>query len=83
MTDNGYVSADHSGFLPLYSTVTSLLKSTDDWHNGLDLEKLVDVVFIGLKKAFDTFDHGILCKKLDYYGIQGRGLACKERWVSK
>ena len=30
---------------------------------------------IDLKKVFDTVDHGILCKKLEYYGIQERQLA--------
>ena len=28
-----------------------------DWYNGLDLGKLVVLVFIDLKKAFDTVDH--------------------------
>ena len=62
MNDNGYFSLEQSGFLRLLSTVTRLLKNTDDWYNGLDLEKLVGVVFIELKNAFDTVDHDILCK---------------------
>ena len=75
MYDNGLFSSEQSGFLRLHSTVTSLLKNTDDWYNGLDLGKLVGLVFIDLKKAFDTVDHDILCKKLEYYGIQERQLA--------
>ena len=35
----------------------------------LDLGKLVGLVLIDLKKAFDTVDHEVLCKKLVTYGI--------------
>ena len=75
MNDNSYFSPEQSGFLHLHSTVTCLLKNTDDWYNGLDLGKLVGVVFIDLKKAFDTVAHDILCRKLEYYGIQQQQLA--------
>ena len=59
----------------LHSAVTCLLKNTDDWYNGLELGKLVGLVFLDLKKEFDTVDHDILCKKLKCYGIQERHLA--------
>ena len=45
---NFQFSNDQSGFLGLRSTVTSLLKNTDDWYNGLDLGKFVGLVFISL-----------------------------------
>ena len=75
MDKNGQFSNDQSGFLRLRSTATCLLKNTDDWYNGLDLGKLVGLVFIDLKKAFDTVDHDILCKKLAHYGVQHRELS--------
>ena len=82
MNDNGYFSLEQSGFLRLHSTVTCLLKNTDDWYNGLDLGKLVGVVFIDLTKAFDTVDHDILCRKLEYHGIQQQQLAWFKSYLS-
>ena len=37
----------------------------------LDDGKYSAGVFADLKKAFDTIDHNILLKKLDYYGVRG------------
>ena len=37
----------------------------------MDAGKFSCGVFVDLKKAFDTVDHGILLQKLAYYGFQG------------
>ena len=65
-----------STYLRLHSTVTHLLKNIDYWYNGLDLGRLVGLVFIDLKKAFDTVYHEILYQNLVHYGVQQRGRAC-------
>ena len=82
MKENGLFTSDQSGFLRLHSTLTCLLKTSDDWYNGLDLGKLVGLVFIDLKKAFDTVDHDILCKKLELYGVQQRELSWFRSYLS-
>ena len=79
MNENNMYSSNQSGFRRLHSTLTCLLKSTDDWYSGLDLGKLVGLVVIDLKKAFD---HDILCHKLSYYGIQQRELLWFQSYLS-
>ena len=80
--DHGLFSNNQSGFLRLFSTTTCLLKSTNDWYSGLDLGELVGLVFIDLKKAFDTVDHKILHSKLAIYGVQHRELSWFESYLA-
>ena len=48
----------------------------------MDLGKLTGVVFIDLKKAFDTVNHDILCQKLEYSDIQDRDFAWFRSFLS-
>ena len=45
-----------SGFRAIHSTVTALLEATDIWAYNIDRGKINAVVFLDLKKAFDTVD---------------------------
>ena len=49
--ENGFLSPDQSGFRALHSTVTSLLKCTDNWYSGLDTGQMTGLIFIDLKKS--------------------------------
>ena len=70
-----YSPTTSQAFLRQRSTVTCLLKNTDDWYSGLDLGKQVGLVFFDLKKAFDTVHHKIMCKRLELYCVQQRELS--------
>ena len=83
MSTNGLIASCQSGFRAHHSTTTALLKCTDDWLNGIDAGKYAGVVFVDLKKAFDTVDHGILLQKLAHYGVQGHELEWFKSYLSK
>ena len=62
------------GFRSNRSTALALIDLVENLTKELDNKKITVGVFIDLKKAFDTIDHSLLLKKLEYHGIRGAPL---------
>ena len=59
------------GFRKNNSTSYALMEITERMKESIDSGKFGCGIFIDLRKAFDTVNHGILLKKLEHYGVRG------------
>ena len=71
LTANRLLGDEQYGFRSFDCTAMALGKMSNQWLMNMDNEILSAVVFLDIRKAFDTADYMILLQKLNYYGIQG------------
>jgi len=82
LTVNDLYCPVQSGYRPLHSCETLLLKMFDDINKKIQKDQTVILILLDLSAAFDTIDHTILAKKLfDDYGISGTALQWLESYL--
>ena len=71
MTVNNLLNPKQYGFRSLHSTALALSESTNHWLLDMGNGKMNSVIFLDIKKAFDTVNHDILLHKMKVDGISG------------
>ncbi len=71
LEEHNLLTIAQSGFRRLHSTVTSLFHVIDRWLMNIDKGLVTGVVFIDIRKTFDTVDVNILLTKLPSFDITG------------
>ena len=75
LSENSLLSRFQSGFRSRYSTLSALIEMSDEWLRNMDDGNLNCVVFLDVRKEFDSIDHEILLLKMhDYFGFVGTEL---------
>ena len=79
---NNYFYKNQYGFRDEHSTELAANELIDRVLEDLDKKCNPIVIYMDLSKAFDTLDHTILLKKLEYYGVNGTELQWFKNYIS-
>ena len=76
------LSRNQYGFRQNYSTILAMNEIHEKLLDNFEDGKITCTIFIDLAKAFDTVDHKILLKKLEFYGIRGNLLSLFKSYLT-
>ena len=71
LNDIGLLAAEQSRFHKNHSTQTSLHKLLENCYSDLENGKIIRMLALDLRKAFDRVNHKIILDKLKHYGLSG------------
>ena len=79
---NNILSEHQYGFCKNRSTKLNITEFIDKITKAIDKGQYTIGIFLDLSKAFDTINHTILIKKLEYYGIRGIALKWFQNYLT-
>ena len=74
---NNLLDPRQGGFRPGYLTISTTAFYINDIYDAINRNEITISVYINAMKAFDTVNHKILLKKIEYFGITGKNA----RWI--
>ena len=82
LENNHILDQRQHGFRSDYSTSTAIFKLVKDLFHNYDIGQSTSCIFVDYKKAFETLDHDILCKKLDMYNFSKKSVKWFRSYLS-
>ena len=79
---NDYLDANQGEFRKNNSTINTSVKFTNDIFNAINTREITLATFVYMAKAFDTVNHTILLRKLEYLGITGKALKLLKNYLT-
>ncbi len=65
------ITIHQSGYRPKHSCDPALIKMTDEWMSNICGGNVTGLIYIDIRKAFDTVSHHIMIQKRAAYGVLG------------
>ncbi|GAB0177390.1 mitochondrial enolase superfamily member 1 [Grus japonensis] len=82
MKDKKVTGSSQHGFTKGKSYLTDLINFYDEMTSLVDKGKTVNIVYLDLSKAFNTFSHKIITEELLMYRLDEQTVRQTENWLN-